>query len=390
MRMMRHVLFLGSALSLAACGGGEVEAKDVAELGQTQAPLLMAEPGRGIPEQYIVVMKKAASLQAANVAAAAGVSPRYTYSVINGFAGPLNASQLEALRRNPNVAYIEQDQVVQADVTQSGATWGIDRIDQGALPLSGTYTYGLPAFGVRAYIIDTGIQANHPEFGGRAWNAYDAFGGNGEDCNGHGTHVAGTVGSKTYGVTKGTYLIGVRVLDCGGSGSWAGVIAGVDWVRNNFTPPAVANMSLGGGFNASVNDAVNALANAGVFVAVAAGNNNADACSYSPASAASATTVAASTNTDARASYANFGGCVDVYAPGSGITSTWTGSGTNTISGTSMASPHVAGVAALYKDNYGDAPSAVVDAWIKNNATPNVITGNPAGTPNLLLFKSTL
>jgi subtilisin family serine protease len=373
---------------LAACGSGEVDAPEAVEVGRTLAPLQMAAPDRGIADEYIVVLKPNASPQA--VARSQGVSPRFTYSVINGFAARLTPGQLQGLRNNPNVEYIEQDQRVQVDATQSNATWGIDRIDQVNLPLSGTYFYVNSAYGVRAYIIDTGIQSNHPNFFGRATNSFDAFGENGEDCHGHGTHVAGTVGSQTYGVAKGTFLHGVRVLACNGSGSIAGVISGVDWVRNNHIKPAVANMSLGGGFSASLNTAVNSLSDAGVFVAVAAGNNNADACSYSPASAANATTVAASTNTDARASYSNFGGCVDIYAPGTSVTSTWTGGGTSTISGTSMASPHVAGVAALYKSNFGDVDSATLDAWLKANATPNVVSGNPAGTPNKLLYKSSL
>ncbi|SEN08046.1 Serine protease, subtilisin family [Stigmatella aurantiaca] len=389
MRAMRHVMFIGSALALAACGGNELEGQDPAGLGQTQAPLRMAPPGQGIPEQYIVVMKKGASLQA--TLASASIAPMHTYGVINGFSAALSKAQLEAVRGDPAVAFVEQDQVVHADVTQRGATWGLDRIDQRALPLSTTYTYGQPAFGVNAYIIDTGVAPNHPDFNGRAASVFNSTGdGNPNDCNGHGTHVAGTIGGNTWGVAKGVYLYGVKVLGCSGSGSYAGVIAGVDWVRNNGAKPAVANMSLGGGFSQAVNDAVNNLANSGIFVAVAAGNSNADACGFSPASAAAATTAAASESNDARAYYSNYGPCIDVYAPGSGITSTWLNNGTNTISGTSMASPHIAGVAALYKGNFGDDSSATIDQWIKSNATPNAITGNPAGTPNLLLYKGSL
>jgi subtilisin family serine protease len=227
-------------------------------------------------------------------------------------------------------------------------------------------------------------------FGGRATAAYDALGGNGQDCNGHGTHVAGTVGSSTYGVAKGVSLYGVRVLDCNGSGSNSGVIAGIDYVRTKHVKPAVANMSLGGGYSATINTAVTNLSNAGVFVAVAAGNDNANACNYSPASAPVVTTVGATTKTTARATYSNYGSCVDLYAPGSSITSTWSNGSTNTISGTSMASPHVAGVAALYKATYGDASQATIDAWLKNNATNNAVTSNPSGTPNKLLNKGAL
>jgi subtilisin family serine protease len=296
----------------------------------------------------------------------------------------------EALAKDPGVAYVEPDQEIGISTTQSGATWGIDRIDQRSRPLSGTYTYNSQGTGVRAYIIDTGIQTNHPQFGSRASAVYDALGGNGQDCNGHGTHVAGTVGSSTYGVAKNVYLRAVRVLDCSGSGSNSSVIAGMDWVRTNAIKPAVANMSLGGSYSSTVNTAATNLANSGVLLAVAAGNSSADACNSSPASASGTITVAASTSSDARASYSNYGGCVDIYAPGSSITSTWINSGTNTISGTSMATPHVTGVAALYKATYGDAASSTVISWLTGNATSGVITGNISGTPNRLLYKSTL
>jgi subtilisin family serine protease len=243
---------------------------------------------------------------------------------------------------------------------------------------------------VRAYIIDTGIQTSHPQFGGRASAVYDAFGGNGQDCNGHGTHVAGTVGSSTYGVAKAAYLRAVRVLNCSGSGSTSGIVAGIDWVRTNAIKPAVANMSLGGGLSSSLNTASTNLANAGIFLAVAAGNENQNACNVSPASASAVFTTASSTSSDAKSSFSNWGSCVEGYAPGSSITSTWLNSGTNTISGTSMASPHIAGVAALYKSTFGDAASSTIVSWIINNSTSGVITGNPSGTPNRLLYKSTL
>jgi subtilisin family serine protease len=311
-------------------------------------------------------------------------------AALNGFAATLNAGQLNALQQNPNVESIEQDQEAQASTTQSSATWGIDRIDQRSRPLSGTYNYTTTASSVYAYIIDTGIYTAHSNFGGRAAVSYDALGGNGQDCNGHGTHVAGTVGSATYGVAKGVRLRAVRVLDCAGSGSYSGIIAGIDWVRVNHANPAVANLSLGGGYSSSLNTAVTNLANSGVFVAVAAGNENQDACNVSPASASAVTTVASSTSSDAKSSFSNWGGCVDVYAPGSSITSTWNNGGTNTISGTSMASPHVAGVGALYKATYGNASQATIDSWIKNNATASVITGNVTGTPNRLLYKAAL
>jgi subtilisin family serine protease len=384
MKVSKTAVTLGVVLALAACS----DQSPVAGRAPTAAPLLSAG-ANAIEGSYIVVVSEGADPR--SVAAVAGVDPHYVYtSAVNGFAAELNEGQLNALQHNPNVEYVEQDQEVQAATTQSGATWGIDRIDQRSRPLSGTYTYTATASGVYAYVIDTGIYTAHTQFGGRASNVYDALGGNGQDCNGHGTHVAGTIGSSTYGVAKAVRLRGVRVLNCSGSGSTSGIIAALDWVRANRTNPAVANMSLGGGYSSTLNTAANNLANSGVFLAVAAGNENQNACNVSPASAASATTVAASTSSDAKASYSNYGSCVDLYAPGSSITSTWLNGGTNTISGTSMASPHVAGVAALYKATYGNASSSTIDSWIKTNSTANVITGNVTGTPNRLLYKASL
>jgi subtilisin family serine protease len=382
MKNMRNTLFLGSALALAACGGemtdqGAVEAES---LGTTKAELRMAPVGKGIEGQYIVVFKDGADHGAE--ALRAGVSPMHSYTIIPGFAAKLNEAQLKGLLHNPNVAYIEQDAVVTLDATQSNPTWGIDRIDQRSLPLSRTYTYNSTASTVYAYIIDTGIYTSHSQFGGRASNVFDAFGGSGTDCNGHGTHVAGTVGSSTYGVAKSVRLRGVRVLNCSGSGTNSGVIAGMDWVRNNRINPAVANMSLGGGYSSTVNTAANNLANSGVFLAVAAGNSAANACNYSPASASSATTVGSTTSSDGRSSFSNYGSCVDIYAPGSSITSTWLSGSTRTINGTSMASPHVAGVGALYKATYGNVSSSTVDSWLKTNATSKSF--------GRLLYKSSL
>ncbi|HET6763008.1 MAG TPA: S8 family peptidase [Longimicrobiaceae bacterium] len=345
--------------------------------------------GEKVAGQYIVTLDRDATVKA--TVASVGVKPLHTYdTVLNGFAAKLSSAQLQGLQRNPNVVRIEEDGVARIDTTQSNATWGIDRIDQRALPLSTTYNYNATAPTVHAYIIDTGIYASHANFGGRANNVYDALGGSGTDCNGHGTHVAGTIGATTYGVAKAVRLHGVRVLNCSGSGTWSQVISGMNWVANNQIRPAVANMSLGGGANSSVDSAATGMVNAGVFTAVAAGNSNANACNYSPARASGVLTVAASDRTDTKASFSNYGSCVEVYAPGVSITSTWLNGGTNTISGTSMASPHAAGVAALYKATYGDAASSTIVSWIINNATANVVSGNPSGTPNRLLYKSTL
>ena len=347
------------------------------------------QAGDAIEGSYIVTVKSGKDPKA--VAEGKKAKTKFVYrDAVNGFAAELSDEQVAALRKDSRVAAIEQDRVVTASATQTNATWGLDRIDQRTRPLSTTYTYNSTASNVYAYVIDTGIYTAHSNFGGRAANVYDAFGGNGQDCNGHGTHVAGTIGSATYGVAKSARLRGVRVLNCSGSGSTSGIIAALNWLRTNAARPAVANMSLGGGFSSTLNSAATNLANSGVFLAVAAGNENQNACNVSPASASSVFTTASSTSSDAKSSFSNWGSCVEAYAPGSSITSTWNNGGYATISGTSMASPHVAGVAALYKGNFGDAASSTVQSWIINNATTNVISGNPSGTPNRLLYKGSL
>lgn len=327
------------------------------------------------------------------MAASSGGELGYIYTTaIKGFSVQLPARAAEALARNPNVAMVEVDGIVSIDATQSGATWGIDRTDQRDLPLSGTYTYTNTGAGVRAYIVDTGIRGTHVEFTRRMAAGFTAISDrNGtSDCNGHGTHVAGTVGGTTYGIAKGVTLVPVRVLNCRGSGTNSGVIAGVDWVAAQTHRPAVANMSLGGGANTSLDNAVANAVSRGITFVVAAGNSGANACNYSPARAASAITVGATTSTDARASYSNFGSCVDIFAPGSSITSAWykNDTQTNTISGTSMASPHVAGVAALVLQGSPSAsPSSVTNA-ILGNATSGKVTNPGSGSPNLLLYSN--
>jgi len=282
---------------------------------------------------------------------------------------------------------------VRLDTTQSNATWGLDRLDQRDLPLNATYSYDKTGSGVTAYIIDTGIRLSHNDFGGRATSGYDAIdGGSADDCNGHGTHVSGTVGGTTYGVAKGVRLVAVRVLDCGGSGSNSGVIAGVNWVTSNHAAgqPAVANMSLGGGVSTALDQAVSNSIADGVTYALAAGNSNANACNSSPARTPNAITVGATTSSDARASYSNYGTCLDVFAPGSNITSAWSTSNTatNTISGTSMASPHVAGAAAVYLEGNPGATPAQVASALSGAATTGKVTSPGSGSPNRLLYSA--
>ncbi len=324
-----------------------------------------------------------------------GAEVSYIYRhALRGYAATFAGKGLSDVAGDARVVRVEPDGPVTASVgvTQSSATWGLDRIDQ-RKALDKTFTYDATGAGVTAYIIDTGLLLGHSEFGGRATSGYDAFGGSGEDCNGHGTHVGGTVGGATYGVAKGVSLVGVRVLDCAGSGSWAGVIGGIDYVtgRHTLGRSAVANMSLGGGANASVDDAVRRSIAAGVSYAIAAGNGNTagvgqDACRYLPARVGEAMTIGATDNTDRKASWSNYGKCLDWFAPGVDITSAWhtTATGTNMISGTSMASPHTAGVAALYLQKNPGASAAAVRNGLFNLATPGVVTSSKTGNNHLL------
>jgi subtilisin family serine protease len=352
--------------------------------------------GQAIPNRYVVEFKSSMAAGAVVAEATRIVNSdrgtlHFTYEhSIRGFAADLSPAAVAALRNNPNVASVEQDRVVTIQATQSPTpSWGLDRIDQQSLPLNNSYTYPNTGAGVHVYGVDTGILYTHNEFGGRASKGFDAIttNGNAVDCNGHGTHTASNIAGSTYGVAKAATVVGVRVLDCSGSGSFSQVIAGVDWVTQHAIKPAVANMSLGGGVFQALDDAVTASIASGVVYAIAAGNSSTDACTASPARTPNALTVAASTITDARAGFSNIGPCVDIWGPGNNITAAWIGSNsaTNTISGTSMATPHVAGAAVLYLAANPTATPAQVATALISNAVAKI--SNPgANTTNKLVY----
>lgn len=358
--------------------------------------VLNADSTHAVPGSYIVTLKQDAGFKATAqrgrslISEYGGTVERTFTSALNGYSATLTATEARRLAADPEIASVEQDQVVHALGTQTNAPWGLDRIDQTNLPLSGTYTY--PDSGGSAatvYVLDTGVRITHQEFGGRASYGYDFVDNDttAQDGYGHGTFVATNVAGSTYGVAKQAKIVAVRVLGNDGSGTTAGVIAGVDWITSHHVANSIANVSLGGGASTSLDTAVNNSIASGVTYSIAAGNSNANAANYSPARVANAITVGATTSADARASYSNYGSVVDIFAPGSSITAGWNSSDTATYtgSGTSFAAPHVSGAAALYLTAHPGATPAAVGAALVDGATNNVLTGVGTGSPNKLL-----
>ncbi|MFJ6557946.1 S8 family peptidase [Streptomyces luteogriseus] len=383
-----------TSLATAALVGGLTTLP--AQAAPAEGRVLAADSPTAIKDSYLVTLKKKTGLKASS-AAGKGLVKEYGGSVdktfgkaLNGYSATLSAAEARQLAADPAVASVEQNQRVTLAATQTNAPWGLDRVDQASLPLSGTYTYPDSAgSGVTVYVIDTGVRITHQQISGRASHGYDAVDGdnNASDGNGHGTHVATTIAGTTYGVAKKAKIVGVRVLNNSGSGTTAGVIAGIDWVTQNHSGPSVANMSLGGGASATLDTAVRNSIASGVTYAVAAGNSSTTASSSSPARVAEALTVGATTSTDAKASYSNYGSTLDIFAPGSSITAGWhtSDTATNTISGTSMATPHVAGAAAVYLAGHTSSTPAQVATALVNGAVTGKVTSAGSGSPNRLL-----
>jgi PKD repeat protein len=359
--------------------------------------------GEAVPGSYVVMLGSEVTdvaRVATRLARVHGGRLGYVYShAIEGFSIEIDRAGALAIAADPRVALVEQDAVVHAVATQSNPPYGLDRTDQRDLPLSNTYVYNATGAGSTVYVVDSGVRVTHSDFGGRASHGYDFVDGDPDasDCDGHGTHVAGTVGGNTYGIAKGASIVAVRVLDCNGDGTGSDIIAGVDWVTAQHTPGEkdVANMSLGTqiGTSSTIDAAVrNSIAD-GTTYALAAGNGGPlgiadDACSYSPSRVTEGIVVSATDSSDRKASFANYGTCVDIFAPGYNVLSSWmtNDTATNTISGTSMASPHVAGVVAQYlQANGATSPPAVATA-LTSNATTGKVTSAGSGSPNRLLY----
>ncbi|MBL1111201.1 S8 family peptidase [Streptomyces sp. 110] len=367
-----------------------------AHAAPAEATVLNTGAAEAVPGSYIVTLKKTAGFKASStrgkdlISGYGGEVKRTFTTALNGYAAKLGPTEARRLAADPAVASVEQDQKVHADATQTDAPWGLDRVDQSSLPLSGTYTYPDSAgSGVTVYVLDTGVRITHAQISGRASYGYDFVDGDttAQDGYGHGTHVATTVAGTTYGVAKKAKIVAVRVLGNDGSGTTAGVIAGVDWITAHHSGPSVANVSLGGGASTSLDNAVTKSIASGVTYSIAAGNSNANAANYSPARVPTALTVGATTNTDARAGYSNYGASVDLFAPGSNITAGWNTSDTATYtgSGTSFAAPHVSGAAAIYLSGHTAASPSEVGSALVNGATSGALSGIGSGSPNKLL-----
>ena len=391
-RLLALAALVPLAGSLTATAAGAVPADQAGH--RAMIVNVAAEPGvQAIPGSYLVQLRTGADPR--GVAAAVQAQPRHVWqAAVNGFAADLNDGQVRALSRHPDVQVIEQDALVTdaLDTTQlNPPSWGIDRVDQRNLPLSASYTYTATGAGVHAYIIDTGIYTAHTNFGGRATFDYNAIDTNNTDCHGHGTHVAGTVGSATYGIAKGVRLHGVKMMNCSGSATTTSAVNAINWVRANAQRPAVANTSWNFTASTTLESAIRNMISSGVFLATSAGNTGGNSCDRLPRKVETATVVASSERTDARSSFSSTGACVDLYAPGGSIVSTVRTGGAGTMSGTSMATPHVTGIAALYKSRFGEATSATVHNWLNTNATPNVISGGgTGGTVNRLVYTAGL